>query len=156
MTLDIFAALISSAPAPVILIEGRRSVPDDAAHLARRASCMLATRFPALRFRSGNATCADQAFAAGVIDVAPERLEIIASYASHRARDHLPLVRYESPEALDPMELKLWSSKSIGRTGLFDARIAENPANPLIATHSARFPFQSPRPFIFLTGQTGK
>ncbi|MFU8892680.1 MAG: hypothetical protein ACNA8L_03540 [Luteolibacter sp.] len=116
MTLDTFASLISSAPAPVILIEGRRSIPDDVAHLARRVSSMLATRFPALRFRSGNATGTDQAFAAGVIDVAPERLEIIAPYAMHRAKSRHPLVRYESPESLSEEELEQVKSLTMAAT----------------------------------------
>lgn len=77
---------------------------------------MLATRFPTLRFRSGNATGADEAFAAGVIDVAPERLEIIAPYATHRARSRQPLVRYESPESLTPVELEKVKSLTITAT----------------------------------------
>ncbi len=104
-TFSDFAERITQSEAPVILIEGRRSIPESGAESARRLAAMLATRFPTLRFRSGNATGSDQAFASGVIDVAPERLEIIAPYASHRARERHPLVRYESPESLTPEEL---------------------------------------------------
>jgi hypothetical protein len=100
-----FADLVSNATDPVILIEGRRSIPEADARNARRLSIMLATRFPQLRFRSGNASGADEAFCSGITATAPERLEIIAPYASHRRRERHPLVRYESPESLDPAEL---------------------------------------------------
>jgi len=104
-TFSDFAERITQSEAPVILIEGRRSILESGAESARRLAAMLAKQFPTLRFRSGNATGSDQAFASGVIDVAPERLEIIAPYASHRARGRHPLVRYESPESLTPEEL---------------------------------------------------
>jgi hypothetical protein len=102
MNFEDFTTLISNATEPVILVEGRRSIPGKSAWSARRVTALLARRFPSLRFRSGNATGADEAFAAGVIATAPERLEIIAPYASHRKRDRHPLVRYDSPESLDP------------------------------------------------------
>lgn len=116
MHFEAFSTLIVSSVDPVILIEGRRSIPDDAAQFARRTSSMLASRFPRLRFRSGNASGADQAFAAGVIDVAPERLEIIAPYATHRAKGRHPLVRYESPESLDGEEIEMVQSLTIDAT----------------------------------------
>jgi hypothetical protein len=46
----------------------------------------LATHFPRARFSSGNADGADTAFSQGVMDVAPERMEIIAPYATHRQK----------------------------------------------------------------------
>jgi hypothetical protein len=102
MHFDDFAALLSTASDPVILIEGRRSIPETSARSAQRVASLLARHFPQLRFRSGNATGTDEAFAAGIIATAPERLEIIAPYASHRQRDRHPLVHYDSPESLDP------------------------------------------------------
>jgi hypothetical protein len=102
MHFDDFAALLSTASDPVILIEGRRSIPETSARSAQRVASLLARHFPQLRFRSGNATGTDEAFAAGIIATAPERLEIIAPYASHRQRDRHPLVHYDSPESLVP------------------------------------------------------
>ena len=101
MTFSHFTTLISNATDPVILIEGRRSIPESSAEHARQVATMLAQRFPGLRFRSGNATGSDEAFSSGIIATAPERLEIIAPYPSHRKRERHPLVRYESPESLD-------------------------------------------------------
>ena len=102
MHFDDFAALLSTASDPVILIEGRRSIPETSARSAQRVASLLARHFPQLRFRSGNATGTDEAFAAGIIATAPERLEIIAPYASHRQRARHPLVHYDSPESLVP------------------------------------------------------
>jgi len=101
MNFNDFAALVSKTTDPVILIEGRRSIPESAAESARQVAKLLARRFPRLRFRSGNATGADEAFSSGIIATAPERLEIIAPYPGHRKRGRHPLVRYESPESLD-------------------------------------------------------
>lgn len=105
MLFDDFAALVLNHSDPLILVEGRRTIPETSASKAKRVASLLARRFPKLRFRSGNATGADQAFAAGIIATAPERLEIITPYASHRRRERHPLVRYDSPESLDPAEL---------------------------------------------------
>jgi hypothetical protein len=101
MNFNDFTALVSGAADPVILIEGRRSIPECSAESARQVAALLARRFPGLRFRSGNATGADEAFSSGIIATAPERLEIIAPYASHRTHGRHPFVRYESPESLD-------------------------------------------------------
>ena len=105
MNFEDFAALVSNATDPVILVEGRRSIPETSARSARRIASLLAGRFPRLRSRSGNATAADEAFAAGIIATGPERLEVIAPYASHRQRERYPLVRYDSPESLGPVAL---------------------------------------------------
>jgi hypothetical protein len=105
MHFDAFTALVQDSENPLILLEGRRSIPETAARSARRVAASLARRFPELLFRSGNATGTDQAFAAGIIETAPERLEIIAPDPRHRLRDRHPLVRYASPESLAPADL---------------------------------------------------
>ena len=116
MNFEDFTALVSNATDPVILVEGRRSIPEPSARSARRIASLLAGRFPRLRFRSGNATGADEAFASGIIASAPERLEIIAPYASHRQRERHPLVHYDSPESLDPAALADVQSLTIAAT----------------------------------------
>jgi hypothetical protein len=116
MTFADFTALISRAADPVILIEGRRSIPETGARAARRLSGLLAERFPRLRFRSGNATGADEAFAAGVIEIAPGRLQVITPDAGHRKRQRHPLIRYDSPESLDPDALAEIQSLTIAAT----------------------------------------
>jgi hypothetical protein len=53
MHFDDFAALILSASDHLILVEGRRSIPETSARRARSVAALLALRFPRLRFRSG-------------------------------------------------------------------------------------------------------
>ncbi|QTN33611.1 hypothetical protein HZ994_15275 [Akkermansiaceae bacterium] len=106
MTLDEFSRLIFLNSHPVILVEGRRSITESAMQSAQRLTAAMAGRFPDLRFRSGNASGADEAFSSGVIATAPGRLEIIAPYASHRKRQRHPLVQYDSPESLEPANLE--------------------------------------------------
>jgi len=111
-----FTNLVSAAAEPVILIEGRREIPPELAASARNLAAMLARKFPHLKFRSGNATGADEAFSAGVCEVAPERLQIIAPYASHRLRHRHPLARYDSPESLDPGMMESVKESTIAAT----------------------------------------
>ena len=106
MTLIEFSNIISNATDPVILIEGRRSISSQAADSARQVSSFLAGRFPRLKFRSGNANGSDEAFTAGVLEISPERMQIIAPYASHRKKQRHPLALYESPESLSPEDLE--------------------------------------------------
>lgn len=111
-----FTDLISTTAYPVILIEGRRAISESGAQDAQRLASMLAECFPNLRFRSGNAEGSDESFSSGVIAVAPERLEIIAPYATHRKRDRHPLVHYESPESLDSDALEAIQTLTITAT----------------------------------------
>jgi hypothetical protein len=111
-----FSNIILGQVAPVILIEGRRSISPDLAKSAREVASFLAVRFPHLSFRSGNANGSDEAFSAGVLDVSSARLQVIAPYASHRARQRHPLVRYDSPESLDPDALEQIKAMTIAAT----------------------------------------
>lgn len=100
-----FTAQIALHQEPVILVEGRRSILPESAIAASCLAEFLAGKFPHLKFRSGNASGADEAFTSGVLKVAPERLQIIAPYAGHRRRQRHPLVYYDSPESLSSEEL---------------------------------------------------
>lgn len=111
-----FTTLIQSIPHPVILLEGRRAIPLEIAEKARCLAAHLAKQFPHARFRSGNATGSDSAFAAGVMEVAPERLQIIAPYASHRKKFRHPLAHYDSPESLSDDELEALQKITVNAT----------------------------------------
>lgn len=106
MTFNEFTSLISSSAEPVILIEGRRVISKELAESARLTAATLTRKFPQLKFRSGNANGADEAFSAGVLEVDPTRLQIIAPYTNHRKRYRHPDAHYESPESLSPAELE--------------------------------------------------
>lgn len=100
VTFSEFVALVEGNPSGGVLLEGRRTIPAPAAAAARALAEMLATTFPQLRFRSGNATGSDEAFSRGIAAVDPHRLEIIAPYASHRAKSRIAGAQYSSPAAL--------------------------------------------------------
>ncbi len=102
MTFTEFEALVTSSPDPVVLLEGRRSIPDADAALAERLARSLAAKFPRLRFRSGNAAGSDEAFSRGILAVDPSRLQIVAPYASHRKSFRHPDAAYASPGDLTP------------------------------------------------------
>jgi len=100
MTFDEFTSIVEASPDGVVLLEGRRAIPERDARLARKLAVQLARRFPALRFRSGNAEGADQAFSEGVARVDAGRLQVVAPYASHRIRFRFVNATYDSPESL--------------------------------------------------------
>lgn len=83
-TLAAWLAWFVALPAPVILLEGTRDLPDDdRAKLAALAE-HLARSLPNALFRSGNAPGSDEAFAAGVARADPRRLQLVLPYAGHR------------------------------------------------------------------------
>lgn len=100
MTFEEFISLMERHPDGVVLLEGRRTIPDHDARLAVQLAGMLARRFPKARFRSGNADGSDQAFSDGVARVDASRLQVVAPYASHRKSARYPDALYESPETL--------------------------------------------------------
>ncbi len=81
-----FSALVQDTTHPVILLEGMRALPDSDREQLVSLGSMLAGRFANARFRTGNATGTDEAFAAGVADVDVSRLEYVLPYAGHRKK----------------------------------------------------------------------
>jgi hypothetical protein len=100
LTFETLAALINAVDNPVILLEGRRSIPVDAYEQASAAAWFLATAFPQARFRSGNATGSDEAFSKGVAAVDPARLQVVAPYRNHRTNARFEGATYQYPDAL--------------------------------------------------------
>jgi hypothetical protein len=78
--------VVGGSEAPVILVEGTRELSPERAVAAERCAARLARRYPAARFRTGNAPGSDEAFAAGVAQVDAARLEVVLPYAGHRAK----------------------------------------------------------------------
>lgn len=99
-----FTSLVHNNPAGVVLLEGRRSIPADYGQQAHALAASLASRFPTLRFRSGNALGSDDAFSRGVAGVDASRLQVIAPYASHRKGDRYINAIYDSPESLSALK----------------------------------------------------
>lgn len=112
MKIQDFQKIVSVSPSAVILLEGRRGISEAEALAARDFGEFLARRFPALRFRSGNAEGADQAFSDGVAKVDARRLQIVAPYASHRKKNRNPAVVYSSPDDLSPEQVEEFIKKT--------------------------------------------
>jgi len=106
MKIQDFEKMVSVSLNAVILLEGRRGISEAEALAARNFGEFLARRFPALRFRSGNAEGADQAFSDGVAKVDARRLQIVAPYATHRKKNRNPAVVYSSPDDLSPEQVE--------------------------------------------------
>lgn len=104
MTFSEFTSLVALNPNGVVLLEGRRAIPGDFARYAHDLAAGLASRFPALRFRSGNAEGADEAFSSGVAGVDSSRLQVVAPYASHRKRVRYAEAAYDSPDSLSSVQ----------------------------------------------------
>jgi len=104
MTFSEFTSLVAQNPKGVVLLEGRRAIPEADALEAQRLARSLAIRFPELRFRSGNAEGADQAFSAGIASVDPRRLQVVAPYASHRKSARHADAIYDSPDSLSRVQ----------------------------------------------------
>lgn len=89
---------------PVILLEGRRDIPESYQERATQLGQWLAETFPHAKFRSGNATGSDECFSQGVMSVNPERLEVFAPTARHRSRERQDAVTYLNPSELTEEE----------------------------------------------------
>ena len=79
--------------APVILIEGRRNLPEGMAARLQAVGSWLAEAYPRALFRSGNAEGSDTAFTEGVTAVDPARMQYVLPNPSIRARKSGPAGR---------------------------------------------------------------
>jgi hypothetical protein len=70
-------AALPQIPAPVILLEGTRRLPDTLRPQLARLARSLAEALPQALFRSGNAEGSDEAFAQGLAEIAPQRLQLV-------------------------------------------------------------------------------
>lgn len=77
MLFNEFSNLVASFASPVILLEGSRSVDEKDKENLIALGAKLASAFPNVVFRSGNADGADSLFAEGVSQVNPQQLELV-------------------------------------------------------------------------------
>lgn len=84
LSLSDFVAACEAGENPVILLEGRRAIPDAWAVKAERVAALLARRLPRAIFRTGNAPGSDVAFARGVASVDANRLQYVVPYSGWR------------------------------------------------------------------------
>ena len=100
MKFEDFEQLVKTCPDGVVLLEGRRAIPDAEAGKATDLAIRLAQEFPTLQFRSGNAKGSDEAFSKGILQVDPSRLQVVVPYAAHRKRERHPDSLCASPDSL--------------------------------------------------------
>lgn len=136
MTYDDFSTNVSSRPAPVILIEGKRNIPTEYAEKAMQLTEKLAKEFPALIFRSGNAEGADQAFTEGVKRIYPSRIQIIAPYRGHRKKEMITGAKYLYPEDLSIIEEDEVIYQTIQATPKNESMIRNRQKNSTLAAKS--------------------
>lgn len=154
MTYTAFAQLVESQPTGVVLLEGRRTIAPQDAHHATTIATQLATRFPHLIFRSGNAQGSDHAFSLGIAEIDSARLQIIAPYSTHRKNARYARAVYDSPESLTPEQEAEIAHQTVTASpqnrGLIKSRIHSGPIAAKAAYlirdtmkvigHSAAFP----------------
>ena len=103
MTFTDFSNLIAGRPDGIVLLEGRRSISPEDYERAAALGRHLATMFPLLRFRSGNAEGSDKAFSEGVAQVDASRLQVVAPYASHRKSIRYAEALYDYPDSMSKL-----------------------------------------------------
>lgn len=73
----------------VILLEGKRTVPEIDQHKLKALGQMLAKKLKLATFRSGNANGADLYFSQGVAAVNSQKLEVVIPFDGHRSKSNL-------------------------------------------------------------------
>jgi hypothetical protein len=124
MTYSEFHATIQAQPDSIVLLEGRRSIPPDGIRQATALAQRLASEFPQLRFRSGNAAGTDETFSVSVAQVDPSRLQVVVPYPSHRKSARVLGASYTSLEELQPEEDALIVAKTLAATPAHKGLIA--------------------------------
>lgn len=102
MTYEYFSQMIQQSEHPILLIEGKRIIPEEWYHKATALTARLAAQFPRLLFRSGNADGTDEAFSNGVKEVDPSRLQIVAPYRGHKQKKQYQSASYVYPDDMTP------------------------------------------------------
>jgi len=73
----------------IVLLEGKRNVPDIDQEKLTQLGKLLASKTHKMTFRSGNADGADYYFSLGVASVYNTRLQVIIPYTGHRQKANL-------------------------------------------------------------------
>lgn len=116
MTLNEFCTEFNTENS-IILLEGKRNVSESDKEKLNQFGSLLATHLPLVTFRSGNADGADYYFSRGVIQVAPERLQVITPYDKHRQKvnDAYETISLDQIDLLNEPEI-VYQSKNNKKT----------------------------------------
>lgn len=110
----------------IILLEGKRNVIESDIEKLIQLGNLLATFLPLVTFRSGNANGADFYFSKGVLQVAPERLQVITPYENHRQKTNIAYetISLDNIDLLNEPEV-IYQSKNNKKTkSLIDKYVA--------------------------------
>ena len=110
-------------PTTIILLEGKRTVlPSDVEKLILLGE-FLAKNTTHCRYRSGNASGADELFCKKIIELIPERLEIIIPYSNHRKSKHAnySVTSLDNIDLVQEPELIYGSKQGTSNDSLIDA-----------------------------------
>ena len=76
-------------PGAIVLLEGKRTVLEQDKQQLVALGKLLAEKSQHIKFRSGNASGADEYFSIGVSSVDAKRLEVITPYTDHRKKQNV-------------------------------------------------------------------
>lgn len=103
---DWAAHYLKNSPDPVVLLEGKRKPEPRLLPCLAALSRQLASRFPQIIFRSGNAPGSDSAFMEPLLEMRHIRLQYVVPYHGHYARYIPPRARVYSPEDLSALDME--------------------------------------------------
>ncbi len=104
MKLHEFTESLKKIPNPVILLEGKRDLPETDRPILVKLAEKRASILPASVFRSGNTPGSDAAFSQGVQRISASRLECVLPYAGHRKTQRIPSAKTVAPEEVPEIE----------------------------------------------------
>jgi len=130
MKYDEFKELVKNIDNPVVLIEGKRNIPERYYIKAIRVAEKIATDFPNIIFRTGNADGTDEAFSLGVKNIDPTRLQIITPYKGHKKNKRISGAIYDSPESLSYIAEQQILYQTIKATPQYKSLIENMNKNP--------------------------
>ena len=111
-----FLYAVERAKYPIILLEGTRNLSAEdkpkLVYFAQYLACLL----PQARFRTGDAPGTDEAFAEGISNVDPDRLEYVLPYGTHRKRKVAVGSHLYSLDTIPDEELEELCQKAIEAT----------------------------------------
>lgn len=110
----------------IILLEGKRNVLESDKEKLILFGKLLATHLPLATFRSGNADGADFYFSQGVLQVAPERLQVITPYDNHRQKTNkaYETISLDQIDLLNESEVVYQSKNNKKTKSLIDKYVA--------------------------------
>ncbi len=130
MKYEDFLNLVARHDVPVILLEGTRQLPDEDKPKLTSFARQLAIAFPQARFRTGNASGSDEAFAAGVAEIDPLRLEYVLPHRTMRQRSRNQLSSFLSLDDVSAGLEELLAAETVKASPKYRSLMQERKRHP--------------------------